>query len=253
MRRDFLLKIYREMLDCFLCAGYRFTTFEGFLSYPFEKVVILRHDVDKRPDHALEMALIEKKLNIKASYYFRIVKESYNEIIMKKIAEMEHEIGYHYEDLALSRGDFSKAIDSFEKNLNRFRENFAVKTICMHGSAFSKWDNRLLWGKYDYKDFGVIGEPYLDIAFNNVLYLTDTGRTWNNRKISIRDKVDSQLDYPMKTTHHIKAAIKENKLPPKIMLNVHPQRWTNGLSKWCAELFVQRTKNIIKKIIVIRK
>ena len=33
-----------------------------------------------------------------------------------------------------------------------------------------------LWEKYDYRDFGIIGEPYFDINFEEVLYLTDTGQ-----------------------------------------------------------------------------
>ena len=195
------------------------------------------------------MAFMENELGIRASYYFRIVNKSYNETIIKKIAQMKHEIGYHYEDLALSKGDLSQAIASFEKNLNRFRQNFEVKTICMHGSPFSKWDNRLLWDKYNYREFSIIGEPYIDIDFKRVLYLTDTGRTWGNRKIIIRDKVESQGDYSINTTHDIKALLEDNKLPPKIMLNVHPQRWTNEFFKWLIEFFMQNAKNSVKRII----
>ena len=65
-----------------------------------------------------------------------------------------------------------------------------VKTICMHGSPLSKWDNRDLWKKYDYRDFGIIAEPYFDLDFDEVFYLTDTGRSWNNSKASVRDKVE---------------------------------------------------------------
>lgn len=45
----------------------------------------------------------------------------------------------------------------------------------MHGSPHSKYDNKLIWGKYNYKEFGLIGEPYLDIDWNEFGYLTDTG------------------------------------------------------------------------------
>ena len=64
-----------------------------------------------------------------------------------------------------------------------------VKTICMHGSPLSKWDNRDLWKKYDYRDFGIIAEPYFDVDFDEVFYLTDTGRRWDGDKVSVRDKV----------------------------------------------------------------
>ena len=42
------------------------------------------------------------------------------------------------------------AIDDFRLNLEKLRKLYPVKTICMHGSPFSKWDNRDLWKKYDY-------------------------------------------------------------------------------------------------------
>ena len=81
------------------------------------------------------------------------------------------------------------AIESFRQNLNRLRELVPVKTICMHGSPMSRWDSRILWKYYDYRDFGIIGEPYFDLDFDKVLYLTDTGRKWNGEKSSVRDKV----------------------------------------------------------------
>ena len=79
--------------------------------------------------------------------------------------------------------------DSFESNLDYFRTFYPVKTICMHGSPASKWDNRDLWNNYSYRDFGIIAEPYFDLDFTNVLYLTDTGRKWNGERSSVRDKV----------------------------------------------------------------
>ena len=60
----------------------------------------------------------------------------------------------------------------------------------MHGSPLSKWDNRDLWKRYNYRDYGIIAEPYFDLDFDEVFYLTDTGRSWNNSKASVRDKVE---------------------------------------------------------------
>jgi len=69
-----------------------------------------------------------------------------------------------------------KAIKSFEINLSALRKIAPVKTICMHGSPLSKYDNRKIWEKYDYRDYGIIAEPYFDIDFNEVFYMTDKGR-----------------------------------------------------------------------------
>ena len=84
---------------------------------------------------------------------------------------------------------FELAIDDFRLNLRKLRKLYPVKTICMHGSPLSKWDNRDLWKKYDYRDYGIIAEPSFDVDFEEVFYLTDTGRRWDGDSVSVRDKV----------------------------------------------------------------
>ena len=196
------------MVSSFKKAGYNLFPFIDIISngHINEKYVVMRHDVDRLPENALITAKIDKDAGVKASYYFRSVKESYDKDIIEQIAEMGHEIGYHYENLSTvcSRNGFrklkvksekieddmsSEAIRDFELNLKKLREFYPVKTICMHGSPLSRYDNRLLWEKYDYRDFDIIGEPYFDIDFSEVFYLTDTGRRWDGDSVSVRDKV----------------------------------------------------------------
>ena len=83
---------------------------------------------------------------------------------------------------------FGRAIESFERNLARLRRYADVRTICMHGSPLSKWDSRLLWERFDYRDYGIVGEPYFDMDFGRVAYYMDTGRRWDGEKMSVRDK-----------------------------------------------------------------
>ncbi len=249
--KDFTLNAYHKLLKKILSKGYQFSTFEDFIqkNYNDKKLVILRHDVDKAPNHSLRIAKLEKKLNIFSSYYFRITPNSNDPNVIRSIVELGHEIGYHYEDLTLSKGDFEKAIISFKKNLKYFREFYQVKTICMHGSPFSRWDNRDIWAKIDYRKFEIIGEPYIDLNFNELAYLTDTGRKWNSNADNIRDKVDSTFSFNFKTTFEVIKAFDYDILPDKVMINTHPQRWTNNNIDWVKELFSQSLKNIIKKII----
>src|SRR5476651_1378276 len=111
MTRDFTLHTYRNLLKSAIKAGYKLTSFEDFIlnEKNSEKVFILRHDVDDLPQNSLATALLEKELGAKGSYYFRIVKQSLHPEVMKKIAEAGHEIGYHYEDVALANGNMEKA------------------------------------------------------------------------------------------------------------------------------------------------
>ncbi len=73
---DFTLFAYKQLISTLQSQGYFFQTFEEYIKNPKSKVVILRHDVDRKPENALVIAKIENKAGIRASYYFRIVKES---------------------------------------------------------------------------------------------------------------------------------------------------------------------------------
>ena len=83
-----------------------------------------------------------------------------------------------------------------------------------------------IWEKYNYRDIGLIGEPYYDLDFSEFAYFTDTGRRWNGNQVSVRDKVNSKYNFNLKTTNDIIDNI--HKLPNKIMFTIHPQRWNDN-------------------------
>lgn len=266
---DFTLEIYVQLLNTLQTQGFFFIPFCKYQKMFSSSTIILRHDVDKLPGNALLFAQIEHELGIKGTYYFRIVPESFDPKIIEKIAALDHEIGYHYEDVDLAYKQinnsqlvtrkpqqiFALAIKFFEKHLEQFRKYYPIQTICMHGSPLSKFDNKLLWKYYNYKDFGIIGEPYFDVDFDNVFYLTDTGRRWDGYKVSVRDKIPQHETWTEKgfTFHHTSDLIQaagQGKLPNQIMMTIHPQRWGDKLGPWVKELVWQNVKNIVKRIIV---
>ncbi|MCX6290201.1 MAG: hypothetical protein NT126_00370 [Bacteroidetes bacterium] len=252
--RDFTLKIYQQLLEAAIDGGYRLTSFEKYIveKESSSKWFILRHDVDRLPYNSLETAKLQHRLGVKGTYYFRIVRESFDPVVIEKIASLGHEIGYHYEDVALQNGNIEKAFEKFSEHLEMIRKYYPVKTVCMHGSPLSKWDNRLLWNSYQYCDLGIIGEPYFDLDFNKVLYITDTGRSWNKNEVSVRDKVNSDFQFRFNSTADVINHFKQHKLPDHIMQNIHPQRWTDDIFLWTKELFLQNLKNVVKKVIVGR-
>jgi len=252
MSKDFTLEKYEAFLKSAIEHGYQLVSYQKYLNNKFDKVLILRHDVDKNPLNSLRTAQLQHNLGVTGTYYFRAVTESFDPEIIKKIAALGHEIGYHYEDLTLCKGDYEKAIVHFEKWLERLRFYYPVKTVCMHGSPMSKYDNRKLWDKYDYKSYDLIAEPYFDIDFNKVFYITDTGRKWDGNKVSVRDKVASKFDLSFHSTDELIAAFNENKLPNQIMQNIHPQRWSNNRLEWMQELILQSIKNSIKKALFVK-
>jgi len=164
-----------------------------------------------------------------------------------------HEIGYHYENLTTYNGNLTKGIEDFEKNLINLQKLVPVSTICMHGSPMSKYDSKDLWEKYKYQDFGIIGEPYFDMDFNKVFYLTDTGRRWDGHKVSVRDKVITNFQQTYHSTNQIITSINKNELPKQIMFTFHPQRWHDNNLLWIKEILLQNAKNMIKKYFFVPK
>jgi len=306
---DFTLKTYKSLLQLLRKCKFEFQPFADFLRSPSHRVIVLRHDVDRLPANALQTAQIEYSLGIRGSYYFRIVPESFDEKIIKEIAALGHEVGYHYEDVDLAvkklknqdsrtrnqepgtrnQELFETAIFLFREHLRKLQQIVQVETICMHGSPRSEVDNKSLWEKYDYRDFGITGEPYFDVDFTKVLYLTDTGRRWDGRKVSVRDKVSEEprvknqeprqeprdktvdeageklhaekrksertilsLDpkYRFRSTSDIIRAAEQGRLPDQIMLTIHPQRWTDEPVAWMKELVWQNIKNQVKRVLI---
>ncbi|MCK9421310.1 MAG: hypothetical protein M0Q38_01805 [Bacteroidales bacterium] len=232
--------------------------------YEFHRIAVFRHDVDAIKQNTLAFSKIQYSLGTVGTYYFRVVPQSYNESVIKQIASMGHEIGYHYETMDTCKGNIDNAYDEFCRNLEIFRKIVPIETICMHGSPLSKYDNRAIWDKYDYKKLGIIGEPYFDLDFNKTFYLTDTGRRWDGDKYSVRDKPlrsskdegqrkKEELTWPRyHSTFDIIKALEAGTFPKKVMMTFHPQRWHNNFYDWSKELILQNTKNIIKRILYVK-
>mgnify|MGYP001638197128 CR=1 FL=1 len=254
---DFTIKTYSSLLDSLLSNGYDFITFGEYCSQKrSEKYIILRHDVDLRPLNSLRIAEIESGLGIIGSYYFRAVPESWDEIVIKRIAKLGHEVGYHYECLTTTNGNVEAAYNDFCKNLEKLRLLTEVSTICMHGSPRSPFDSKDIWNKFSYRDLGIIGEPYFDTDFSKMFYLTDTGRRWDGYKVSVRDKIEKYQDLWIEkglvfhSTDDIIQAVLQKTLPERIMITVHPQRWNPMGITWAKEALLQNLKNIVKSYLI---
>ena len=117
---DFTVKRYSQLLHSLLAQGFSFLSVSAYIrlipnfqseianlqseipkapsSLP-HAFVILRHDVDARPQNSLRLARLEHTLGIRGTYYFRI-PHTFQPSIIQEIASLGHEIGYHYETLA---------------------------------------------------------------------------------------------------------------------------------------------------------
>ena len=253
---DFTLTKYDELCQTMVSSEYVLLTVHNYLTQDnFNKCIILRHDVDRAIARALKMAQLEHEYGIASTYYFRHKKDVFRPDIMRKIADMGHEIGFHYEVMDKAKGDAEKAIEIFERELEEMRSVAEVTTVCMHGNPLASWSNRDLWEEYDLNDFGIIGEPYLSLDYNEILYLTDTGRTWADLNIRVKDVLDtvdganSRFTGKIASTNDIIALVKAEEVAQMCIL-AHPNRWCDGFLGWIKELIYQNIKNIGKAGIV---
>ena len=114
--KDFTLYIYRELLETLQKAGYELISYAEYCKgIRPARFVILRHDVDKKPENSVRTAQIEHALGARATYYFRTSESgAFSPDAIRAIVKLGHEIGYHYEDMRLCNGDVEKAYSHFE-------------------------------------------------------------------------------------------------------------------------------------------
>ncbi len=247
MTLDFTMDKYCKVCISLLDNQYVPVTVASYLEgkYLEDRTVVLRHDVDRRKGNALKMARLEKALGIHSTYYFRY-PYTFDRSLIKSIADLGHEVGYHYEDLSKTKGDYSKAIQLFEEDLSRFKEISDIRTISMHGDPSSPYDNRDLWKKYNFHKYHLIGDASLSL--NNIFYLSDAGRTWN-RNLKIRDYTMSNVEFPIIYDTDNLIEVINNKNYNTLYLSFHPERWSSNGFDWIFSFFSDFVFNVGKFVL----
>lgn len=250
---DFTLTTYAGLCDALLDAGYAVLTVADLLEAgqhdAREPFAVLRHDVDRRPLWAGRMAAVEAQRGISSTYYFRARPHTFRPDVMRSIAARGHEIGYHYESLSDAKGDVDAALEDFRSNLISFRRLTPIRTVCMHGSPLSPWDNRDLWKHHSWTDFGILGEPYFSLDYSSLVYVTDTGRRWNSQSgTNIRDRVSAATVITPRSTADL-VGIVRSKEHRRLMIQCHPERWALTPPEWIWSYSCDAACNMIKRII----
>ena len=210
---DFTFKKYDEIVSAISRNGVPCFRVVDWICEQPQRGICIRHDVDRKASNALSFAHIEKDSGIQSTYYFRITDNSYDESVISQIDSMGHEIGYHYEDLALAGGDYARAKKLFAEHLDRLRQVACIKTIAMHGRPLSPFDSRDLWKQLDLAEFNLVGEAFLTIDYSDVLYITDTGRSWSANSMILRDRVQSDIDSDITSSDELIRSHRQRGLP----------------------------------------
>ena len=248
---DFTLDAYGHILHQARRSGYSILSFDEWFAgggEDTERLLLLRHDVDRRPQRALKMAQMEADMGVRASYYFRIVRGAFRPEIIRAIADMGHEIGYHYEDWFLARYDKDKAISLYRRHMAQFREITPVTTIAMHGSPLARESNLTIWEHHNLCEEGV-KDVIRSADFSQFAFFTDTGRTFGESKANLRDFVGAKEVFSDIRTSDDLIAFLARKAHPRVYLSVHPERWTNHPVGWAGQLARDKVINGIKLVL----
>lgn len=231
------LSYFDKLMDHFKAANYEAYTLKEWnerklvddgADTPKKKILVLRHDIDTDPRTAWMMAQIEKKYGFNGTYYFRL--STANSHYMQLIAEMGHEVSYHYEEIASyskkhklrNRQQVEMHIESIRKmfsdNLKVFRDKYKLecRTIASHGewinAKYLNMTNLELLNDELRKELGIDVEAYDD----------DFMKPFLSSRIA-------DLGNPLWNPYPVEDAIANNE--HYIYLLLHPRQWYTR--RWC--------------------
>ena len=250
--RDFTFKTFKLYLTAIKKSYPQIIRFDEYfkLNPKPESFCLLRHDVDRKPLNALKMAKVENSMGVAATYCFRTKRHTFKPDIISEISKMGHEIAYHYESLSDAKGDMVKAVEDFEKNLAMLRKYVTVSTVSMHGSPLKSYDNRDIWRIAENHEkfihtYKLLGELYLDIDYNDIAYINDTGRNWTAAKSNRRDRVNSKIETDFKNGKTLLNYL-NNQPHPKLVFLCHPERWSDNLFEYVVQFSKDMLINLLK-------
>jgi len=172
---------YTHLLGRLLEVGYTFKPFPNRVEEVEQRgVVYLRHDIDLDPHAALHMAMIERKLGIKATYFFMVTNPIYNvfspqcyEIVYRYLYP-QHDVGVHVDAAGLTGMDCARrcTVDA-----SAFERYFQIST---HIVSFHRPSERILEAPASRRLSAPRLHTYVPELFRDIGYFSDSGGRWRN-------------------------------------------------------------------------
>ena len=170
---EFTYSAYAELINLIRDSGYSIV---GYGDESTQKKCILRHDIDMSIEKALCMAELEYSLGVKSTYFVLLKTDFYNpfsarsESILRKIADMGHTIGLHFDEVAYPNGtDIPQAIKR-EADILSQAIGKPITVVSMHRPSKETLGA-------DYRIDGIINS-YSEEYFHNYKFLSDSRRRW---------------------------------------------------------------------------
>lgn len=221
------LQEYEEMVKKLCEHDYEFITFKAYCRQlnanrlKNRRYFINRHDIDTDVSTAKAFFEIEKKYNVKATYYFRLSTLDID--FMKELEAYGSEASYHFEEIAQfckdnhikTKSEVFEQMDTikdiFCKNIATIEERLGIKikTVCSHGDFVNRklaiTNNALLEDENLRKRCGIECETY-------------DKKIMGSFDIYIADRPYPQLYFPRPVFEYIG---KKN----IICMLTHPRQW----------------------------
>lgn len=167
---------YKSLLKYSMEDGYKISSYSDY--HMHEKSIILRHDVDFSPSKALKVAEIENALDVKSTYFVLLSTEFYNVFsketseILKRILDMGHEIGLHFDELRYE----SASLDETKKYIYQEAEilgkalDTKIKTVSMHRPSKFTLESSI--------ELDGLINSYSNKYFRDMKYISDSRMHW---------------------------------------------------------------------------
>lgn len=196
--------------------------------------VSIKHDVETNVKKALKIAKIEKKHNIRATYFIQSYLLHDNIELLQSISDLGHEVSYHYDVLDSNNGNMDAAIGEFSNTVSEFKEvGFEINTVCPHGNPLMQRDgwssNKDFFRNADvvklYPNIFDVVVQAVEVVKSEFIYISDAGYEW--KLISNVDKNDIVNNGDL-AIGGVDNMIKLAALHKRMVISSHPHRWSEN-------------------------
>ena len=229
--RNNRLRAYEHYIKYAIANGYNVCSMIEFYRERDKSMhFVLRHDVDYRCSATKKMYLLEKRLGVHSTYYFR--NSTIDVELMNQMIDSGFDVGYHYETLSdyaiannkkhITKEDLERCRAQLKREIKDFNSRIKkpITSIVGHGSPKNievGESNNVIIENQKYSDFGIFFEGYDKELYENCV---DTHIMDNNIR---RNYGFSYSETPMD-------AVDEKK--KNIVFLAHPNHWFFDFKHW---------------------
>lgn len=180
-----------------------------------------RHDIDTDTMTARQMFEIEKKYNVKSSYYFRLSTLDLD--LMKEINAFGSEASYHFEELAqFCKDNRIRSKDLVAQRMDEIRTIFVTNFLRIEEETEKKIRSVVSHGDFVNRKMGIKNSIIINEAIRKELKIDVEG--YDDILLKNYSVILSDTEYPVYYKPYSPFTAIERKYPV-IYLLTHPRHW----------------------------